>query len=176
MPAGNTAVVSYPSLGAWFDVSGTSNPTPLSDFKSIESSFNEDMNATSATSAWAAYDIWLGPDGGTTAPYEVMIQTDFANQGTCTHVATTTFDGQNWGLCENGSEQVWQLLNGSSTGTSNESAGTVDILSMLTWMQAHGHLPQNLGLSLVGYGWEICSTGGHNETFQLNNFSITATK
>jgi hypothetical protein len=176
MPAGNTAVVSYPSLGAWFNLSGTSSPTPLTDYSSIMSSFNEDMNATNATSAWAAYDIWLGPDGGTSAGHEIMIQTDFANQGACTHVATATFDGQHWGLCQNGSEQVWQLLNRSSTGTSNESAGTVDILSMLTWMQAHGYEPQNLGLSLIGYGWEICSTGGRNETFQLSNFSITATK
>jgi hypothetical protein len=26
----------------------------------------------------------------------------------------------------------------------------------------------------IGYGWEICSTGGHNENFQVKNFSITA--
>jgi hypothetical protein len=174
MPAGNTAVVSYPSLGAWFDTD-TGSPTPLTDYSSITSSFSEDMNATTATSAWAAYDIWLGPDGGTKAGDEVMIQTDFANQGRCTYEATATFGGQRWGLCQYGSELIWQLTNGG-TGTRNESAGSIVILPMLTWLQAHGHLPQNLGLSLIGYGWEICSTGGRSETFRLSNFSLTATR
>jgi len=41
---------------------------------------------------------------------------------------------------------------------------------------SHGYLPSGTGLYLVGYGWEICSTGGQNETFHVNNFSITATQ
>jgi hypothetical protein len=76
---------------------------------------------------------------------------------------------QNWHLCKYGSELIWKLAG-------NEQSGTVDILAMLTWLENHGYLPQDSGLWLVGYGWEICSTGGVNETFQINNFSISATR
>jgi hypothetical protein len=176
MPAGNTAVVSYPSLGANFGETDSDSPTPLSDFKSIYSSFNENMNANSGTSAWAAYDIWLGPSSGTSATNEVMIQHDFANNGACTAEASATFGGsggvpvQKWNLCQFGSELVWKLTGG------NEQSGTVDVLGMLNWLVSHGYLPSESGLYSVGYGWEICSTGGQNEKFQVNNFSITATQ
>ena len=175
MPAGNTAVVSYPSLGANYgEITG--NAQPLSDFKSMYSSFNENMNANSGTSAWAAYDIWLGPSSGSNATHEVMIQHDFANNGACTPEATATFGGsggvpvQKWDLCQFGSELVWKLTGG------NEKSGTVDVLAMLNWLVSHGYMESNTGLFSIGYGWEICSTGGQNEKFQVNNFSITATQ
>ena len=174
MPAGNTSVVSYPSVGANYgERSGA--PTPLSHYASIYSSFTEDMNATSATSAWAAYDIWLGHGASTTFSYEVMIQHDFANNGPCTAQATARFGGsggvpvQLWDLCQFDSELVWKLTGG------NESTGSVDILAMLTWLVNHGYLPKDAGLFLIGYGWEICSTGGHGETFQVSRFSLMPT-
>ena len=174
-PAGNTGVVSYPSLGAQYGQT-TGKATPLSDFKSMYSSFNENMNANSGTSAWAAYDIWLGPSSGTQATHEVMIQHDFANNGACTPEASATFGGsggvpvQKWNLCQFGSELVWKLTGG------NEQSGSVDVLGMLNWLVNHGYMENGTGLFSIGYGWEICSTGGQNEKFQVNNFSITATK
>jgi hypothetical protein len=176
MPAGNTAVVSYPSLGANYGMVNTTKPTPLSDYSSIYSSFTENMHATSATSAWAAYDIWVGPGSGTSATTEIMIQHDFANNGACTAEASATFGGsggvpvQKWNLCQFGSELVWKLTSG------NEQSGTVDIKAMLSWLDAHGYLPSNPGLYSIGYGWEICSTGGQDENFQVSSFSINAQK
>lgn len=176
MPAGNTAVVSYPSLGADFhlqDSSGNWHEQPLSNFRSMVSSFTENMNSNGGTSAWAAYDIWL--NGGKN---EVMIQHDFANNGACAAAATVTFGGsggvpaQPWHLCQFGSEQVWKLGTNDNNKI-NEQSGSVDILAMLTWMENHGDLPKNSTIGLLGYGWEICSTGGHNENFQVNSFSIT---
>jgi hypothetical protein len=173
MPAGNTGVVSYPSLGANYGQI-TGKAAPLSGFTSMFSSFDETMNANSGTSAWAAYDIWLGPSSGTNATHEVMIQHDFANNGACTAQATATFGGsggvpvQKWDLCQFGSELVWKLTGG------NEQSGTVDVLAMLNWLVAHGYMESDTGLFSIGYGWEICSTGGHNENFQVKNFSITA--
>jgi hypothetical protein len=175
MPAGNTAVVSYPSLGANFGLS-SGQPTPLSDYSSMYSSFRENMHARSSTSAWAAYDIWLGPSSSTSANHEVMIQHDFANNGACGAEASATFGGsggvpvQKWNLCQFGSELVWKLTGG------NEASGTVDVKAMLGWLVTHGYLPSNTGLFSVGYGWEICSTGGKNENFQVSSFSITARK
>jgi hypothetical protein len=176
LPAGNTAVVSYPSVGANYG-RVTDLPTPLTNYSSIYSSFSENMNATARTSAWAAYDIWLGPDkcspaGSDCASDEVMIQHDFANNGACTTLATAAFGGsggvpvQKWHLCKYGSELIWKL-------TRNEQSGSVDILSMLTWLVNHRYLPVGTGLWLIGYGWEICSTGGVNENFQVSRYSIT---
>jgi hypothetical protein len=38
-----------------------------------------------------------------------------------------------------------------------------------------GYLPQDAGLLKISYGWQICSTGGQNENFQVSSFSITTT-
>jgi hypothetical protein len=163
MPAGNTAVVSFPDTGAAYD------EQRLSKFSKIYSSFSENMHATSATSAWAAYDLWFNNWGN-----EVMIQHDFADQGPCPFLATQAFGGsggipvQTWGLCRFGSELIWKLTGG------NEQTGSVNILSMVTWLEKHGYMPSSSTITDLSYGFEICSTGGRNENFQVNSFSITA--
>jgi hypothetical protein len=164
MPAGNTAVVSFPNIGQEYYYTNT-----LAGFSSIYSSFSEDMHPVSGTSAEAAYDIWLNDWGN-----EVMIQHDIVNRGSCPAQATAAFGGsggvprQNWNLCTYGSELIWQLA-----GTGEES-GTVDILSMLSWLVQHGYLPHHSGLTDISYGFEICSTDGHPETFSVSRFSISA--
>lgn len=164
MPAGNTAVVSFPNTGQQYYYTNT-----LKDFSSIYSSFAEDMHATSGTSAWGAYDIWLN-----NWKNEVMIQHDFAGNGPCPAVATATFGGsggvpvRDWNLCKYGSELIWKLTGG------NARSGTLDILSMLTWLENHGYLPHGSGLVDISYGFEICSTGGKPEEFTLSDFSIRA--
>ena len=45
---------------------------------------------------------------------------------------------------------------------------------MLTWLENHGYLPKGSTLGLIGYGWEIASTGGQSETFAVSRFSISA--
>ena len=173
MPAGNTAVVSYPSIGANYG-QVTDVPTPLTNYSSIYSSFSENMNATAKTTAWASYDIWLGRGTSSSSSNEVMIQHDFANNGGCAVLATATFGGaggvpvHDWNLCRFGPELVWKLRG-------NEQSGSVDILSMLTWLVKHGYLPVDTGLWSIGYGWEICSTGGVKENFQVSSYSITPT-
>jgi hypothetical protein len=168
MPAGNTAVVSFPNTGqsiAW--VNGA--PPPLSSYASIYSSFSENMNATSETDAEAAYDIWLNNWAN-----EVMIQNDFsALRPRCGTIASTAkFGGsggvpvQSWNLCQFGSELIWQLAG------RNEHSGSVNILAMLSWLVRHGYLPQKSGLTGISYGFEICSTGGQPEKFTVSRFSI----
>ena len=183
IPAGNTAVVSYPSVGAMYGNPHFDLPTPLTSYSSITSSFSESMPATSATDAWAAYDIWLGPSncdtGKSKCPNnEVMIQHDFSagSNRQCPHVATATFGGSggvpahSWGLCVLGTELIWQIPVSAS-----ERSGSVDILAMLTWLVNHRYLQANAGLWTIGYGWEICSTGGANEKFHVSSYSITPT-
>jgi hypothetical protein len=105
-----------------------------------------------------------------------MIQHDFAGNGPCPTKATATFGGsggvpsQSWQLCQYGTELIWKLQGGS------EQSGTVDVLGMLTWLEGHGYLPSSSTLTDISYGWEICSTGGQPETFNLSKFTVTATK
>lgn len=170
MPADNTAVVSFPNTGE------TYNSPALTSFSSLYSSFSETMNATGGTRAEAAFDIWLNDWKN-----EVMIQHDMYNRGgPCGPVlATATFGGhggvpvQSWNLCQYGSEIIWQV---SGTGDRyGEQSGSVDVLAMLEWLVNNGgYLPQGSTLTAIGYGFEICSTGGVDEKFELKSFSITA--
>jgi hypothetical protein len=173
-PAGSTAVQTYPDTQRIYTQSDNA-PASLSSFGSIVSSFTEKMGAASGTSAEAAYDIWLGQNSSTSYADEVMIWNDQVNRGTCggaRKVATATFGGsngvpeQNWTLCKwGGSELIWYLTSG------NEQSGTVDILSMLTWLESHGYLPAGSGLNQIDYGFEICSTP-RAETFTVSQFGI----
>ena len=163
MPAGNTAVVSFPNTGANY------NSPLISSFSVIYSSFSESMNATSTSDAHAAYDLWFN-----NWKNEVMIQTDFSPSGArCgSYEASATFGGSNgvpmqtWDLCQFGSELIWQL-------PTNEQSGSVDIKAMTTWLENKGYLPGSSTITALSYGFEISSTGGQNEIFRVSNFSIT---
>jgi hypothetical protein len=173
-PPGSTAVQTYPDTQEIY-TRPNDTPLPLSSFGSITSSFTEKMGAASGTSAEAAYDIWLGQSSSTNYGNEVMIWNDQVNRGTCggaTVETTATFGGsngvpqQNWTLCKfGGTELIWYLTSG------NEQSGTVDVLSMLTWLESHGYLPAGSGLNQIDYGFEICSTPAA-EAFTVSGFSI----
>lgn len=172
MPLGNSAVVSFPNTGESYD------SNLLTSFSSLYSSFSETMNPTSGTRVEAAYDIWLNDWNN-----EVMIQHDMVNRGgPCGPVlSTASFGGhggvpvQSWNLCQYGSEIIWQL---PATGNGNvygEHSGSVDVLAMLEWLVDNGgYLPQGSNLTAIGYGFEICSTGGVDERFEVNRFTITS--
>src|SRR5215510_13312915 len=168
MPAGNGAVVSYPSNS---QLSTGGHPDQLiSAYDKITSTFAENMHSTPQTSAEAAYDVW------TATGVETMIQHDISplRPGCNDRVlATVTFndpDGgsHDWDFCPYGSERIWEIHG------PNIQSGSVDIKAMLMWEINHGYLPANSKLGLVGYGFEICSTGGVDETFEVTKYSLTA--
>ena len=135
------------------------------------------MNINSQTSAWAMYDLWFN-----NWTDEVMIQYDFANNGDCTPVATASFGGsngvpvQNWHLCDlGGGTLVWKLGSGEGAAKQSEQSGSIDILAMIQWLESHGgYLPTGSTWTALSDGWEIASTGGQNETFNLSSYSVTA--
>jgi hypothetical protein len=51
--------------------------------------------------------------------------------------------------------------------------GSVDVLAMLTWLTNNGYLPTDSTLTQLEYGFEIASTGGVNEKFQVTRWSVT---
>jgi hypothetical protein len=175
VPAGNTSVTAFPNVGM------TYNEQPLSDYTSLTSSFSENENVNPGTDGWAAYDNWFNNYGN-----EVMIQLDFANggNGPCgdtTGVYDVQFGGSNgvpvqdWQLCQFGSEIIWQLSAPGTHNLMNEQSGSVDILAMTQWLETHGYLPTTSTITGLSFGWEICSTGGVPENFQMNNFTIAGT-
>jgi len=178
MPAGNSAVVAYPSLDADFHVPVDPWPSrPLSDFTVITSSFSETMNATPDTIASAAYDL-LFDNSGTVN--EVMIHHDLSNRGGDCSVPwaaqNVTFGGSNgvpvrsdWNLCVDGTSAFWQVPRADSFST-----GSVDVMAMLQYLISHGYMAATAQIGDFGYGWEVCSTGGVNEDFRVSSFSITA--
>jgi hypothetical protein len=102
-----------------------------------------------------------------------------------------------WNLAVCGSELVWQLDQPSlelcsarndqhgGPGFPHESIdvgtgsvygitkGSVDVLAMLTWLMNNGYLPSDSALDQLEYGFEIASTGGVNERFQVTGWSVT---
>jgi len=168
MPAGNTAVVSFPNTGFFYNKA-------LSGFSSIVSSFTDSIPARAGTNAEASYDIWFSNTG---AVNEVMIQNDYSpgrapSCGTWT-ATSVQFGGSNgvpvhpWDLCVSGSTAYWETADG------NMPSGTVDVLAMLRWLVSHGQLPAGVQLGGFSYGFEISSTGGVDENFQVSSFTAAA--
>jgi uncharacterized membrane protein len=142
------------------------------------------------------FDTWYNVPSG--MPNEVMIQHDMINRGgQCGPIqATVTFGGgsngvpQNtWVLCIYGTEMIWQIQqpSGSSDPNFGFQTGSVDIKAMIDWLETHDNpnppsgatyntwLPSNVAFTSTGisYGFELCSTGGVNENFEVNSFSVT---
>src|SRR5579872_538925 len=166
MAAGNTAVVSYPNTGVDLNKA-------LSGFSSITSSFTDSIPQAAGANAEASYDIWLN-----NWTYEVMIQNDYTpSRGpSCDNwvAKNVEFGGSNgvpahpWDLCASGKTMWWETANG------NLPSGSIDMLAMLNWLVSHGQLPTGAQLGAVGYGFEISSTGGADENFQVSSYSLTA--
>ena len=141
------------------------------------------MNLISNTSAESAYDIWLNNYGN-----EVMIWTYLSNRSLsgCTLLtADVSFGGaygvpvEKWDLCRYGSGEIVWYLDQQSLGTGTSTvyglnAGSVDIYAMLMWLENNGYLASSTYLTQIEYGFEICSTGGVNEEFEVTGLTITA--
>lgn len=160
-PKGNTAVLMYPSASQLYN-----NPA-LSAMKEVSSGFTESMPHDSGTIAHAAYDIWLNHSGPSN---EVMIDLDNVNWGTggSKFLGRAWFGNQMftaWEYGGPGGELIWRI------GTS-ERTGTVHILLMLRWLQKHGYISRASTLGIVGFGWEICTTGGVAKRFSVSKFTL----
>ena len=60
-------------------------------------------------------------------------------------------------------------------GARRRARGTIDVLAGLQWLQSKGYVASDATLSQVNFGWEICSTGGVAETFEMTSYLLAAT-
>jgi hypothetical protein len=173
--AGNTAVLTYPDVQQLFNNwdgngwkgSGPQTDTPINRLASLTSSYAENMHENSGTAAQAAWDIW-------TSSGEVMIWVDttaLRGSGGSQKIATGTIGGI----------PMTYYLYGGPGGLpiikldTNQRSGTIDILDGLHYFQSKGVVANNATIGQVNFGWEICSTGGVAETFEVTDYSLTAT-
>ena len=155
--AGNTAVLTYPSVQANYP------NRALSSFTSMTSSYAENMNATAGTDAEAAYDIWIND-----LNKEVMFWVDNHGQTPAgSKVATVTLGGLTWNYYKTSGYYAFVLDHNATTGT-------VDLMAGIKYLISRGDLSASDKLWQVNFGFEICSTAGVAQTFTVNNFTLAS--
>ena len=174
MPAGNGAVLSYPSNGI------TCNNLILQNYTSHTSTFDEVQPAASTpgVASEAAYDTWWNNYAD-----EIMVQHDMIDssnlRGGFPALTQATFGGtggipvHTWNLGIFGSEIIWQLADGVVNGVGGIQQGSIDYRAMMNWLADRGYLQNGLQstFSGFGYGWEICSTNGQDYLYRVNGSS-----
>ncbi len=193
------AIHTYPSAAIQYYEDGqTNDPNPtLDSFSEIVGSFSETApSASTGTVSDIGYDMWFNDWAS-----EVMIQHQNINTDVCTDWTTVIatdvqFGGSNgvpvgyWNLCQNGTfgssnpELIWQYYAPSGSKTFGESSGSVDIYSMLKYLEGNDIcktasgttdcLPAGSTLTQFGYGFEISTTDGTTQQFTVNSLTQTA--
>jgi hypothetical protein len=125
------------------------------------------MHENAGTAAQAAWDIW-------TSSGEVMIWVDttaLRGSGGARQMGTGTIGGIPMTYYVYGGTDGLPIIKLNT----NQRTGTIDILDGLHYFQSQGVVASNATISQVNFGWEICSTGGVAETFNVTDYSLTAT-
>jgi len=170
--AGNTAVLTYPHVQQLFNNWGGNgfnggSDTPISGLARLVSTYTEHMHETNGTLAQAAYDVW-------TSSGEIMIWVDTTSlrgSGGAEKLDSGTIGGLPFTFYVYGGAGGLPIIKLDT----NQRSGTIDILEGLRWLQSKGYVAKNATISQVNFGWEICSTGGVAETFEVTDYSLTAT-
>lgn len=162
---GNTEVVGYPSEQCLIysalpaKLTSSFNITPPADSSGLDYEY--------------AFDIWVTTAAAATAynwdnDLELMIWTYVNGQVPIGSMRATLRDGS----------KVWMAGN-NKTGTvtvglpKNETIGSVDIVSIISQLKAHGYINSaDTGILDVEYGIEAPYGGG--QTFAVNGFSVTS--
>jgi hypothetical protein len=161
-PAGNTAVLTYPSMQDNF-----SSKPALGSFTEISATFEE--TSPHIGDYEVAWDCWFNDNAN-----ELMIWVDDYNQvpGGSKVASAVALGGRSY--------DVWWAPSSGTGGyvvfdtTATLTSGTVDLLGIFQYAAAHGWLPKASTVDQLSFGVEICSTGGKDATWTFQNYSITA--
>lgn len=180
MPAGNGAVVSYPDTQVTYTLS-SGKPDPVSDFGAALNSSWANINPSGSGLDYEyAYDIWLADTSQDSwaNDQEIMIWTDNHGQtpaGDDTGKHYTDAAGTNW--------EVWIDPGSTSVSTNNDivsfvrqsnaATGSADLLGFYNYLRSSGYTSAAAGIDQIGYGVELCSTGGVPKTFGLTSYTLT---
>jgi hypothetical protein len=151
------------------------NAETVDNFTNIVVTANNTIPSNSSTGVEAGLLIYLDSWGK-----QIEIQHYVEKESTCngtTPVKTSIqFGGSygvptnSWDLCYTGSMYYWQIVgSGSSWGF---TSGSVELVSMIKYLETNGYLPTSSKMSDIRYGFMIYTTTSTQETFTLNNLSI----
>jgi hypothetical protein len=151
------------------------NAETVDNFTNIVATVNGTIPSNSSTGVEAGFLIYLNSWGK-----QIEIQHYVEKESTCngtTPVKTSIqFGGSygvptnSWDLCYTGSMYYWQIVgSGSSWGF---TSGSVELVSMIKYLETNGYLPTSSKMSDIRYGFMIYTTTSTQETFTLNNLSI----
>lgn len=178
MPAGNHAVISYPDVR--IDYTPGDQPTA---FTSLPNPFTSTWSETDPSGSgqdyeWA-YDIWLGATGQTSwnSDQEIMIWTGNHGQtpgGSDTGHAYTDQQGVSWEVWARSGSNTVSSSFGTVTFVRNAAAasGSVDLQGFFAYLIANGYTNPNAGVDQVGYGAELCSTGGATLDYAVTGYTL----
>ena len=160
-PAGNTAVLTYPSMQDNFD----NNPA-LSSFTTISATFDE--TSPHVGDYEVAWDCWFNNQAN-----EFMVWVDNYNQtpGGSKVASNISLDGRSW--------DVWWSPSSGTGGyvvfyaNTTVTSGTVNLLALFQYGASHGWLPSTSTVGQLSFGIEVCSTNGQDATWTISNYSIT---
>lgn len=164
---------------------GTTNlPVPLADYSSIKSTYDttRPANTISTDHYEFMYDIWLADSTKQqwTNDQEIMVWTDIHNQTPAGSDTGKTWTDPSTGYVYN----IWVDTGSTTLGSDsivsfypqvNHAAGSVDLYALFNFLKSGGYSTGSMGIDQVTFGVELCTTSGQNETFTVNNYTLTAT-
>lgn len=166
---------SFSNWGVWADHPNTGgiksypNVTkyvgaPINSLRAVTSSYTVTVPTSGAFET--TYDIWDANKAN-----EIMLWLNKTGPigPIGSYVTTVNVGGYSWNVYKgsNGSNNVYSFLN-----TGYSTSGTVDILSVLRWLENTQHWIGNVTLGDVQFGWEITSSAG-GMNFQTNSYSVS---
>lgn len=144
---------------------------PVNDLASVSSDFNVTV-PTSGAQFETAYDIWAGDN-----QYEIMlwmnnygngpIASSYNCNGACPSFTNVSVGGYTWNVYSGYTDHTVY----SFVSTSQVYSGTVDVLSVLHWLQSQGWIG-NPTLDAVQFGWEITSSAT-GENWACNSYDVS---
>lgn len=186
LAAGNTAVLSYPdsqdTMNLFTNATG-SRPDAISNYTSLNSTYADSLPASPGSSDdyEAAYDIWLGStaQASWTNDQEIMVWTDTLRQRPAGDDTGKTFTDASTGKVY----EVWVDSGSTSVSTNNDivtfvaksnaGSGSLNLLNLFSYLQSNGYTAANAGIDQTDYGFELCSTSGQTEAFNVTGYTLT---
>lgn len=150
-------VKSYPNADRWVG-------RPINSLNSVTSGYNVSVPSSGAFET--AYDIW---DSSNTNEIMLWLNRTGPVGPIGSYVTTVRLGGHTWSVYKgwNGSNNVYSFLDNDRS-----TSGSVDILSVLRWMENGEHWIGNVTLGNVQFGWEITSSNG-GLNFQTNSYWLS---
>lgn len=162
---GNTAVLSYPD-------NQVLEYQPISSEPILQGWYN--LSQPAKGDFEAAYDIWVQDNGQSedwSNDTEVMVWVDNHGQTPAGNVVTHgSIYGKRFALWSTGGKDQSNVT--YSLVFANSAKGVTHLAAIFAWLKDNGWISQNAADLDVEFGWEICSTNGVYENFDMKSFAL----